>query len=83
MVAVKGMATIKQTSTLRKGSTDKSGRDAHTVLSSNPVHRFRNGVYPRSLMRIQGGKTGLNRLENLFLWVQLRQRRCVWRKGGH
>ena len=69
MVVVKDMATIKQTSTLRKGSTDKSGRDAHTVLSPNPVYRFRNGVYPRSLVRIQSGKTGLNGLENLFLRV--------------
>ena len=44
------------------------------------MYRLRDGVYPRSLVRIQSGEARLDGLENLFLWVQLRQGSCTWSK---
>lgn len=78
MTTIKGMTVMEQMCTLRKGSTDESRRDTHTVLRPDPMYRLRNGVDPRGLARIQSSKTGLNCLENLFLRVQLRQRGCIW-----
>ena len=74
------METMGQTSTLRKGSTNKVGRDADTLFSPDPMHRFCNWVYPCGLVCIQSGETRLDGLEDLFLWVQLRQRNRIWIK---
>lgn len=81
-MTAKRMATAEQALTLRKGSTDKGGCDADTLVGPDPVYGLRNRVYPRGFVCIQSGKIRLNGLENLFLWVQLRQWGCIWTGGA-